>query len=87
MSPAPSLIALLLSFVAAGLLYLASTHRRWGRAVPRRIFACVGAPMLVVALAVWVATLGPIAGVFAASTAVMLAWVALPYAGALRGGG
>lgn len=78
-----SLIGLSLAIAAGALLYLASPHRHWLRTTPRTPFAVAGVLVGTVALAAWIAALGPIAGAVALAASLMPVWIALPCLGTL----
>jgi hypothetical protein len=80
-----SLCALLLSFAGAALVYLASAQQGLlARPLPgnMRVPATI---LLGAGVAAWIAAAGPGAGIAAALTCWMLAWVALPYLAWRRG--
>jgi len=72
--------ALLLTLAGATLIYLASAQQRL-RAVPLHVAArWAGWTLVLAGTAGWWSTEGMGAGIAAALTTLMLAWVALPYA-------
>lgn len=74
-----TLCALLLSLAGAALVYLASSQQRL-RAAPLPLPAKLAGWLLIAAGTIcWLREAGIGAGITAALTSVMLAWVALPY--------
>jgi hypothetical protein len=78
------LLGLLLALAAGVACYLASPHRRWRIGSSLRPWRWLAAVCALAALIVWVRALGVFAGFFTCLSALMLAWVALPYLGAAR---
>lgn len=70
--------ALLLSLLAAGCGYLASPHRHW-QPGPVRYWKWAAVLLVAAGLAAWIAALGPVAGVFACVTTLMLGWMVMPW--------
>jgi hypothetical protein len=71
--------ALLPILAGAALVYLASGHQRLRRAPLPLAIRVLGWLLMLAGSAVWLADAGIGAGVAGALTAVMLAWVLLPY--------
>lgn len=76
--------ALLLSLCAALACYLGSVHRHW-RLGAARHWRWLALALAGFALGLWVRALGPVAGVMAALTTLMLGWMALPFTALLLG--
>jgi len=74
-----SLIALLFALSCGLCCYLASANGRWQWLLAKRQWAMAALVLGGIAMAAWVRVLGPVAGLCAWLTALMLAWAALPY--------
>ncbi|HIV70379.1 MAG TPA: hypothetical protein H9903_05595 [Candidatus Aquabacterium excrementipullorum] len=76
--------AFVVSLLGAVAIYLAAPHQAWlAKAWPVRM-RWAGIGLLLIALALWLETLRPLAAVFTFSTLLMLLFTVLPYLGALR---
>ena len=72
--------ALLSTFAGAWLVYLASPRRLLLQTRRRaQLMRCAGGVLIAIGTAIWLAVAGTGAGLAAALTVLMLAWVALPY--------
>lgn len=78
------LLGLLLALTAGLACYLASPQRRLWLGSSLRFWRWLAVACALAALIVWIRALGIFAGVFACLSALMLAWVVLPYLGAMR---
>lgn len=78
------LLGLSLALTAGLACYLASPQRRLWLGSPLRFWRWLAVACALAALVVWIRALGVFAGFFACLSALMLAWVVLPYLGAMR---
>lgn len=78
------LLGLLLALTAGLACYLASPQRRLWLGSSLRLWRWLAVACALAALIVWMRVLGVFAGFFACLSALMLAWVVLPYLAATR---
>ena len=83
-----TLAALALNVLGCACLYLVSPNQKWlERAPSKRPLLAAGWMLLVAGLALWVAALRPLSGLFVALHVAMVCLFAFPYAAALHSGG
>jgi hypothetical protein len=83
-----TILALALTIVGCGFLYLASPNQKWLSLVPpQRLLLAVGSLLLIAGLATWIAALRPLVGFFVTLHVTMVCLFVFPYVAALCGVG
>lgn len=81
-------LALALTVLGCGCIYLASPNQKWSsQPLPRTPLRVVSVVLLTAGLAAWVAAWRPVAGFFAMLHVAMVCLFVFPYAALLRGAG
>lgn len=80
-----TLLACLISAIAALCVYLPSPHQRLFRAQFGRGWRAAGLALGVAGIGLWMVDIGPVAAMFASLSVWMTAWVLLPYLSWARG--